>query len=147
MVEVALVFDLIRPPRRVLFRDWIAAPRLQIRDRRRVQRLAVRIESRAVARAIPRALGGVPPDHPSQMRAHGGPHVERSTLIAVRREQARTTPHDLALAGADRIERGARLRPVRVRARHTHVVPDVLPESAQGLASGGMPTCLPWSAR
>src|SRR4029077_16727514 len=44
---------------------------------------AIDAESRAVARAIPRALGGIPADETTQVCAHGGFHAQRTGLAPV----------------------------------------------------------------
>src|SRR5436190_2284179 len=57
----------------------------EIRNGRPVDHAAQRVKTRAMARAIPRLLAGIPTHHAPQVRTHRRKGVQVSLLIAIRR--------------------------------------------------------------
>src|SRR5215212_8545456 len=70
-----------------------------------LEHLALRVEARAVARAVPAALGGVPVDLAAEMGAAGGDRHERAVVAAVAGDLLARVPHDVALAGPEVLNR------------------------------------------
>src|SRR5688500_11300832 len=71
------------------------------RDGRGVERGAVNIEMRAVARTVPAALQRIPMHVAAQMRARGGAFVQLAVLIAIGSDLVQAIAHDCALAALE----------------------------------------------
>src|SRR4051812_46436912 len=101
-----------------------------------VDDFAVRIESRAVAGAVPGLLRTVPADDAVQMGADRRPLVDATVVVAVHRDLASTATDDRALAGLDRIDgrRFAASEVVLVLLGDVGVFLDVLRSRAQSNA-------------
>src|SRR5689334_20251445 len=65
---------------------------------RSVDDIAVGIEARSVARAIPAFFGMVPPHDAVEMRAHRGMLVDSATVISIHRELSSAATHNSAFS-------------------------------------------------
>src|SRR5687768_11510281 len=74
-------------------------------DGRALQDAAVGREPRAVARAVPAALGGVEVDLAAEVRADGRDGVQRAVLVAVASHLLAARPDDVALARPQVLDR------------------------------------------
>src|SRR3954453_11870441 len=72
-----------------------------------LEHLALWVEARAVARAVPAALGAVPVDLAAEMGAAGGARDEAAVVTTVPRDLLPRQPHDVALAGLEVLDRAA----------------------------------------
>src|SRR3954447_16935178 len=95
---------------------------LEVLHGRTLDHAPARVEARAVAGAVPRALGLVPLHLAAEVRADGGDRVERAVVLAVGGDLARAAPHDARLARRQRVDR-AHVGAAEVVAHeaHTHV--------------------------
>ena len=82
-----------------------ASVRSSVPDRRTLEHGAVGAEARAVARAVPRALGRVEADLAVQVRADRRDGVDDAVLVAVGGDPVAVVLHDAALAGGELLER------------------------------------------
>src|SRR3954470_18247928 len=72
-----------------------------------LQHLALRVEARPVARAVPAALGAIPVDLAAEMGAPGGDRDEAAVVTPVPRDLLPHQPHDVALAWLEVLDRAA----------------------------------------
>src|SRR5687767_8900303 len=87
-----------------VLRRLLDHPRLERLDRRTIDHLAVRLEARPVAGAIPGLLGLVPVHVAPEVRADRRHGVQLAIVGARAREGAAIDLHDLPLSGLDRLE-------------------------------------------
>src|SRR5689334_15153658 len=82
--------------------DDLGLALLERLDGRALEHAAVDVEARAVARAVPAALGAVPPHQAAEVRAAQRDGVQRAVLVAVDALLAgRAVALDARLAGRD----------------------------------------------